>query len=164
MQIKHLSAAFFALATLVSGQAFAGSASNELTVTASVAEACSVSSALLSFGAYNPASGSPVIASSSIDVVCTLGTAASIALDPGMNSGESSLSDPDRHMSNGQHLLAYELFQDSELSTIWAAEGAARSFTGSGAPQSLPIYGMIPAGQQVSAGAYSDSVLVSVNF
>ncbi|MFI5309274.1 MAG: spore coat protein U domain-containing protein [Polyangiales bacterium] len=36
--------------------------------------------------------------------------------------------------------------------------------TGNGAAQALTVYGRIPAGQGVASGAYTDSVLATVNY
>jgi spore coat protein U-like protein len=65
--------------------------------------------------------------------------------------------------------LNYYLCQDANCNTLWG-DKAYPSDSGpittrpGNTTVSLPIYGVIPAGQDVSAGIYTDTVLVEVDF
>jgi spore coat protein U-like protein len=150
--------------------AHAGSASADLTVSASVSPNCTIATAPVSFGAYDAISANaaqPLDGSGSVTVQCTSGASASIMLGQGSNADAGSSDDsPLRRMKSaaGEH-LAYSLFADSSRSVIWGNSGAsAVSHTGSGLATQLSVFGRIPAGQNVPGGSYSDTVLATVNF
>ena len=130
-------------------------------ITGSVAAICTVSAGTLGFGAY---SGTAVNATASIGVNCTNGAGYQVAM-----SGGSYHSGTTRQMagpSSGR--LAYQLFRDSARSLPWgdgsALLGQRQGGTGSGAAQSVTVYGRIPAGQTPAAGSYTDSVVVTVEY
>jgi spore coat protein U-like protein len=147
----------------------AASAANEtasLTVSATVTNNCTISTAALAFSQYDPVSAN---ASNDLDgtgrvtVACTRGAAPSIGLGTGSSASGSS-----RRLSDGgANYLSYELFQDSGRSVTWTNSGsglltpvaatskAARDFT---------VYGRIAGNQDVPAGSYTDSVVATVNF
>src|SRR5689334_19496230 len=87
------------------GHAFAGSATSNLSISATVQDNCTITANSLSFGAYDPVSGNasaPLTGSGTISVTCTSGSSATITLDQGTNPGTSSTSAlPKRRMSNG---------------------------------------------------------------
>jgi spore coat protein U-like protein len=158
-----------AAAALLSGTlqpVAAGSASANLTVTATVTNNCSISTAAVAFGAYDP-----IIANASADldstgavtVTCTRGATATVALDRGSNA-----AGPARQLKDtGTNVLAYELFQDAGRSAVWGNAGAALLSAGaapSKAPRTFTVYGRISGGQDVPAGNYSDTVVATVNF
>jgi len=70
-------------------------------------------------------------------------------------------------MTDGSNTLEYNLYTDAGRTTVWG-DGTASSVTaagtGSGAQQSLTVYGRIPASQSVPAGSYSDTVTATINF
>jgi spore coat protein U-like protein len=142
----------------------AGSASAQFNVTAMVLQNCAVSASDLAFGSYNASSGSPVTASTTVQVTCTLNLPYTVALDGGMTT-----HDPlNRAMTDGSsHNLIYGLYTTSGYATIWGDATPGTSTvpgTGSGAAQSLTVYGRIPASQFVAAGSYSDRVTVTVSY
>ena len=130
---------------------------------------CTVSASGMSFGSYDPGSGSPNDASGTVTLNCTgvvalLGTI-DIAASPGTSGNAMA-----RQMAQGADRLSYNLYTDSNRSTIWGT-GAGGSNT-IAAPlngllifsQSVTIYGRLPAQQWVRAGPYSDSIIVTIAY
>jgi spore coat protein U-like protein len=154
-----------AVATLLlSGVALAGSANQNMGVSSDVSNNCVFGSApSMVFGAYDPASanaagGADKTGTASIQVTCTTGAAATLALDNGQNFGST------RQMSDGAtHNLQYSIFQDSSHTTAWSAT-STEDYTGTGTQSTLTAYGLIAKGQNVPAGSYSDTVAVTVSF
>ena len=70
-------------------------------------------------------------------------------------------------MLGGTDLLTYELYTDSGRSTVWGS-GAGAGQTIATAPNKNPrtftVYGRVPAGQDVGAASYADTVVATINF
>jgi spore coat protein U-like protein len=69
-------------------------------------------------------------------------------------------------MTNGSGgSLNYQLFRNSARSQVWGSGAEAQQVVllvpGSG---NVPVYGRIPGSQNVAAGAYSDTVNVTLTF
>lgn len=128
---------------------------------AQAASRCTVSTSGLSFGTYDVFSPLNADITGTINVNCRSGTPYTLALSSGSGTYAS------RTMKSGTHVLAYNLFLDSTRLTIWgdgsAGTGTA-SGTGTGANSNTPVYGRIPAQQNVSIGTYSDVLTVTVTF
>jgi spore coat protein U-like protein len=132
-----------------------------ITVSSMVAAICSISAGTLGFGSY---SGSIANATGSVSVNCTGTAPYSVSIGGGNNQSGST-----RRMAGpAGSTLDYQLYSDSARLVPWgdggAQLGARRSGTGSGAAQTLTVYGRIPAGQYPGAGSYSDSVLVTIDY
>jgi spore coat protein U-like protein len=142
-----------------------GSNSTNLAVSATVISNCTITTAALAFGNYDPAGANATAdlpGTGTVTIACTQGATATIGLNLGANAAGST-----RRMTNGSDFLDYELYQDAGLVTVWDNAGpgllsppaapsiAARNFT---------VYGNVPQAQDVSTGAYSDTVLATVNF
>ena len=150
---------------------FAGSTSTSLSVTASVSNNCTISTAALAFGAYDPIvtnASTALDGTGTVTIACTKGASTTIGLDTGTHSGNASGTT--RAMSDGAgspSYLSYEIYQDSSRSTLWANSGGGL-FTPAAAPsraaRSYTAYGRVPAGQDTPAGSFTDSVTATVNF
>lgn len=147
----------------------AADATTTFAVSATVNPKCVVSAADLSFGTtYVPGSGD-VSATSNISVNCTKSTGFTVKLDAGGAADYAS-----RVMIAGPESLAYQLYTDSNHTTIWgdgSSSTGAVSGTGlgMGAVQVVDatVYGVIPdsaLNQSVAPGAYSDTVTVTVTY
>ena len=136
-----------------------------LDVSATVTANCSVSSTALGFGNVDVTSGSNADGTGAISVTCTNGTAWAASADAGGGTGATLAT---RQMTDGTNLLNYALYTDSGRTTVWGdgvgGTTATISGTGSGTAQSSTIYGRIPSGQTVPAGAYADTVNVTVTY
>src|SRR5437868_9911714 len=119
-----------ALTLLASTFCSAGTTTTTFPVSAVINSACSVTASALSFGAYNPTSGSPLDGTSSISVYCTVGSAYTVALDIGTGGGAYTA----RGIANGANVLDYNLYTSSARTTVWGdGTGATSTVGGSGA-------------------------------
>jgi spore coat protein U-like protein len=138
----------------------AASTSANVPVAASVVGSCSVNSPTLDFGTYRTNQVST--AQATIAVLCNSGTAASVALNLGLNAGKSPAGS--RALANGSHYLGYDIYQNGTFSLLWN-QTVTVQFTSTGTVTNLTAYGRIPAGQSASyGGAYADSVSITVTF
>lgn len=122
--------------------------------------ACTVSTTSVAFGVYSPTSPTALAGYGSVRLDCHPSDSPVIAIGAG-NSGSFAL----RRMSNGVSNLNYNLYTSAAMSLVWG-DGTGGSVTVS-APKKVStsiVYGRIPAGQNVSAGAYSDTLIVTVSF
>jgi spore coat protein U-like protein len=123
--------------------------------------ACSVSTQGVSFGPYNPISGSAVDGTGNVVVTCDTGTAYAIALSSG------SATYADRTMTSGSDVLHYNLYTSLAHAIVWG-DGTGGSSTvggsGTGAAVDMPVYGHLPGSQNVPAGNYTDTIVVTVDF
>ena len=136
-------------------------ATGTFSVTAPVTPICSVTAGSLGFGPYTAAAATLAVAAVSVN--CSSGGTYQVSLGAGANASGGT-----RRMAGpASSYLSYQLFRDSARTLAWGdgtALGARVSGTGSGAAQTLTVYGRIPAGQSVAAGSYADSVLVPVEY
>jgi len=132
-------------------------------VTTSVGEACSVTATDLGFGAYDPLSATNTDATTTMDVTCTLSTTYDVGMDAGTGTGATTTV---RVMEFGANTLNYALYQEAGRTTIWGENVGVDtvSGTGTGAAQTLTVYGRIPALQSVTPGSYADLITVTVTF
>jgi spore coat protein U-like protein len=134
-----------------------------LSVSATVVRACNIQDASLNFNNYDPVgvnNASPLDATTTIIVTCTQGTNYSVALGNGGNFSAGS-----RRMASGGNFLPYGLYSDSTHTTVWNDTTSLvtnASASGILTPNTHTVYGRIPAGQDVPAGSYSDSVTSTV--
>ncbi len=143
--------------------AAAQTATDTMSVTATVDDACVVSANPLDLGAYDPLSGAPNDAAATIEVRCTTGTAYVLALGPGDGPAATVAN---RQMSDGAQTLTYSLYRDAARTLVWGETAGVDTVAGagSGAVQTLTVYGRAPGGQNAPAGDYEDTVTVTVNY
>jgi spore coat protein U-like protein len=132
---------------------------------------CSVSATGVSFGTYNPVSPSALASTGSVTVSCSAngsGTdAATIALSTGSSGTYAA-----RTMQSGTSTLSYNLYDNAAETMIWGNGNGASviynftiSIQGSGTYQTTAtVYGLIPAGQNVAPGSYTDTITVTVSY
>lgn len=122
--------------------------------------ACTVTATGVMFGVYDPLGSSAVDSTGEVEVSCAETTAYEITLSEGQGSFSS------RHLVNATaDVLVYNLFTDASYQFVWG-DGAAGTDSVSDSTDSLgnshSVYGLIPGGQNVPAGSYSDSIVVTV--
>ena len=154
-----------AFLTAISSQALAATATANLDVSAVVVNNCSITTAALAFGNYDPIVANAAVdldASGTVTVTCTQGATTTIGLGLGVNA-----SGVQRRMTDGSSFLSYDLYQDAGRTTVWG-DAAPDLLTPAPAPSSAPrpftVYGRVSAGQDVPAGNYNDTVVATVNF
>ena len=155
----------------------ASPATGTLSVTATVVNNCAFTTNAVAFGNYDPAvvnaaAGADLTGTGSLLVTCTTGDSISIDFDQGGN-GTGTLAAPLRAMVfGGTNLLSYTLFQPSAAgvggtltATAWGTGvGPSFAYTASGVQQTINVFGSVAKGQNVPAGAYTDTVNVAVNY
>jgi spore coat protein U-like protein len=159
---KGLFVAISVLALGVSGAAMAGTANDNLAVSADVIDNCTISTTALTFGNYDPIVtnlSAELDNTGMVTITCTKDDVVSVALGMGENA-----VDTQRKMADGAELLNYSLFSDPGRLTVWNDSVNPVSATGTGAAQNLTVYGRVDAGQNVSAGTYTDTVIATVTF
>ncbi len=155
-------AAFGCVLTL-GGEAFAGTVSNNMDVTADLIASCSivgVPSMTFSGAALN---STPFLAGDTGDslyVACTTGTAPTIWVDGDRTltkEGTSSTVDFNLSLSTGA--------ASNDLPTSSSSEPQAiPDYTANGAPQRVTLYGRIPNVSGKPAGVYVTHLTVGVNY
>ncbi|MBC7454543.1 MAG: spore coat protein U domain-containing protein [Massilia sp.] len=134
-----------------------------MAVAASVLTSCLVTATSPSFGAYDPVANSAIDAANSLQVTCTIGTLYTVGLNVGAGTGATVAT---RKMSNGINLLNYSLYSNAARTLLWGATVGIDTVavTAGAVSTTLPVYGRIFAGQNVSPGNYTDLVNVTVNY
>jgi spore coat protein U-like protein len=153
-----------AMDSRLSGQT--NSSSSSLTVNATVSKNCTITTAPVAFGAYDPVgtnATTPRDAQGTITVTCTKGAEAHVGLGVGSNAQGTT-----RRMAQGAaSYLAYELYKDSSHATVWGDTtdtGLPIPAAPNRAPRDFPVYGRVAAAQDVTVGTYTDTVVATVNF
>lgn len=158
----------FMLASMVAlspAGAIADTATDTFQVTATVLGSCSVSATDLAFGNYTPTSGTALDQTSTVTVTCTTGTTYSVGLNAGQNDDGNGVTGR-RMVYNTTNFLAYALYSDSGRTTNWGNTPPTDTVagTGNGAAQDITVYGRVPINQYVTAGAYADTITVTVTY
>jgi spore coat protein U-like protein len=141
------------------GSAALAQESATLNVTAQVQASCILQGGSLNFGPYTTTDASDTEGQGSFSYQCPDGTEITLSLGSGLNQeGES------RAMADGAGRLLYEIYQDSNRSQEWGTGGNAVIVTSDTASETtVPVYGLIPQGQSVPAGSYSDTVQITLD-
>lgn len=147
----------------------AGTATGNLSVTASVAANCTISTAAVGFGAYDPIvtnATANLDGTGTVTVTCTNGSATTVTLGQGANAAVGSTdAAPTRRMVSGVNFLSYALYSDTGRTTVWGnTAGTGKAHTGTGTATALTVYGRVTSGQNVPTGSYSDTVVATVTF
>jgi spore coat protein U-like protein len=126
---------------------------------------CTISTLSVNFGNYNVFNGTALDSTGRVTYRCN-STAANITVS--LTKGASSTYNP-RLMSKGAEVLGYNLYRNSARTTIWGdGTSGTAVYTRADPPNNsnvnVTIYGRIPAGQDVSAGTFSDTVVAVINF
>jgi len=160
-----------AATALVAAPAFGASATSNVAVSATVINNCTITTTPVAFGNYDPLAAAPDNNSGTVVITCTRGAATTVTLGDGNNFNVT------RRMIAGVNFLNYELYQPP--STVpgvacsyaapvrWGLAGA-QIFTPGAAPskaaRTYNVCGQIPAGQDLAAATFNDSVVATVNF
>lgn len=130
------------------------------TVQANVIPNCRVTAKNINFGNHGVLDAA-VDATGGLGVTCTPGTAYNV----GLNNGLTGTGPTARRMTRSGQAVLYGLYKDSARSNPWGNTGTQRlAGTGTGATQSIPVYGRVPAQQTPAPGTYTDTVVVTVTY
>jgi spore coat protein U-like protein len=165
-RIVLLAAAIAAMRVVSIRNVEAQSSTASLQVTANVIKNCTISTAPISFGAYDPVTANatqPLDGIGTLTVTCTKGVSAHV----GLSMGTSGVGGQRRMQMGGFSYLQYEIYKDASRSEVWGSTfdsnldiPAAPSVD----PRTFTAYGRVPARQDASVGNYADTVLATVNF
>jgi spore coat protein U domain-containing protein, fimbrial subunit CupE1/2/3/6 len=127
---------------------------------------CTVSTVSVQFGQYNVIDVSPVDAVGSVRIACPPGTGFTVKLDPGEDSG-SSFHPRRMHSTMSSGTLDYNLYRDPTRTEV-LGDGTNNTFVhlgaATGAVEVVNVYGRLLGRQNVGAGLYRDSIVVTVEW
>jgi spore coat protein U-like protein len=153
--------------------AHAATSTGDMTVSANVEAACTVSVSPMAFGTVLP--GVTKDTDAVVSVVCTSGTTYTLDLGDGLNhitTGGTGIQYR-RQMASAAKRLPYMVFQEPERATEIAATASLAatnnlltSTVGNGVTQDKTIYGRVVGAETTTqaAGVYTDTVVVTVAF
>ena len=133
-----------------------------------MAVSCSVSTLSTDFGLYNPLSAAPLSTTGSINIACTCTNildcvAFGYRID--VSAGQSG-NTAAREMRAGTGRLLYNLYSDPGYNSVWGTGNAGSSMlylvTLFGTRQTATVYARVPARQDVPAGNYSDTPIITI--
>jgi spore coat protein U-like protein len=133
---------------------------------------CAASATGVAFGNYTPLQTTASTSTGTVVVNCfATGAAGTVTLLFDLSTGMSGSYSP-RNMFSGTHPLSYNLYLNAAHTQIWG-DGTGGTSTISTTLTVTPrrpaqarqtVYGMIPNGQDVAAGSYSDTIVVTVSY
>jgi spore coat protein U-like protein len=145
-----------------------GSSTGNFSVSTTVNQICRATSPTLDFGTYYPITANaatPLDSSTTITITCAFDQSLTLGFDQGANALASHCgASPQRCMSNGSNYLNYNIYattSDRSSGSPWISPVPE---TISGGSATVSIYGRVPAGQDVSVGSYSDSIVATVYY
>jgi spore coat protein U-like protein len=159
MRVPALISRFGARALIVAAICLVGATD------AAAQASCTISVLPVAFGNYNVFTATPVDSTGRVTFRCNA-TAMNISISLG--KGASTTFTP-RTMTKSGEVLTYNLYRNAARTNVWGdGTGGTSVYTRANPPNNsnvnVTIYGRIPAGQDVSAGAYADTVLATINF
>jgi spore coat protein U-like protein len=144
-----------------------GTAIANFTVTLTLNANCSISANPLNFGS-NGVLATAINQQTTVAVTCTNTTPYNVGLDAGTVTGSSVAS---RLMAgtatgNTSTTVGFQLYQDAGHTTLWGNTQGTNtvSGTGSGAAQSIVVYGQVPAQTTPRPDTYQTTVTATVYF
>lgn len=128
---------------------------------------CRINTVAVAFGSYDVFSSSVLTSVGNVNIRCVGIGAGTSPISVSLNPGNSGNFQP-RQMLRDSETLNYNLYLDPGGSQIWG-DGTSgtqifNAMTSNNQTLNLPIFGRIPAGQDVSVGIYSDTIIATINF
>ncbi len=142
------------------------SATASLNISATVSKNCTISTAPVAFGAYDSVTANrtaPLDGTGTVIVTCTKGAAAKV----GLNAGGNAQGTTRRMAGAAAEYLTYELYKDAAHASVWgntAADALDVPAAVNQNPQNFTVYGRVLQNQVAAVGAYTDTVVATVNF
>ena len=136
-------------------------ATTSFTVTVVISATCTISANNMAFGTYT---GLLIGSTSTISVTCTKAATYDVGLNAGLATGATVTN---RSMTGpASALLSYKLFSNSGYTTNWGNTVGTDTVAGmgTGAAQSLTVYGQVPAGQLKTPGSYTDTITATITY
>jgi spore coat protein U-like protein len=173
MRKNTLTLALGLAAGLLAAPLFAGTATGNLTVQATVVAGCSLNTgganagnALLNFGNVsstlaNIDADTTSTGNNGLSIICTNTTPYSVTANNGLNATGTQ----DRMVGAAGVFLPYNLYTTAGRTIAFPNSGTSLGGVGNGLAQTIPVYGRIPAGTTLPApGSYLDTVVLTVTY
>jgi spore coat protein U-like protein len=127
---------------------------------------CWVTITSVNFGSYDIFSTTPTDSTGAVSVYCNQENLITASIGPSATSG--SFNPRQMRLSTGTDLMDYNLYRDTSRTQIWG-DGTGGTFMVSGAvarkgTANYTVYGRIPAGQDISAGLYMETLTVTLTW
>jgi spore coat protein U domain-containing protein, fimbrial subunit CupE1/2/3/6 len=119
------------------------------------------------FGTYDTLSSSTLDSMGSVTYNCqNVGPSDQITID--LSKGTAATFSP-RRIYSGANTLTFNLYLSAARTSIWGDGTAGTSRYGpvqppNGTNTTVYVYGRIPGSQNVPAGSYTDTIVVTINF
>lgn len=128
----------------------------------------SVTATPVDFGVYDPSTGGTTTANGSVTIACGLSVDALPNFIVSLSQGQAPSYSP-RRMVSGVSNLNYNLYTTASHTTIWGDGSGGTSTQSNGGlvvlgSLNFTVYGGILGGQFIRAGAYTDSIVVTVSY
>jgi len=132
---------------------------------------CTISASTFNLGSYAPLSGSATSNTGTVSVTCTaLLASLDVSYVISLNAGSSGTFTA-RTMQFSSYNLNYNIYTTAAHTTIWGDGTAGTgtisdtySLSSNSTTRNYTTYGLIPASQNVTPGAYSDAITATVTF
>lgn len=162
---------WLATTLVLAGPLLAGEARASCTALGLVTCSMTVTATALAFGTYNPnAPAGASDLSSTIDVTGTIfgvGLLTTLSYTVSLSAGAGGTV-ADRKLLGGGSPLSYNLYTDSNRSTVWNTVAdsiqALATVLGTSASRQYTVYGAIPPGQYLAPGMYSNTIVVTITY
>lgn len=172
--------AVFFMCLTITAQTKAATLTTNMPISVQISSACSLSAIGINFGNYTAGPNAPALSSTgTVSVTCPSGLPYKVGLDVG-TAGQNGVLTQDGPVSfralnvSGAPVLSYQLYQDAARTTVWGDHdmantstiGSSQSGTGTGANQTLTVYGFVEGGQAVNTSTTSatDTIKVTLLF
>jgi spore coat protein U-like protein len=132
--------------------------------------ACNVTTTNINFGNYDVFLTTPKDSTGSITVSCDESPAPNVIISLGPSPTSGGFNPRNMKHSTKSDLLNYNLFTTSSQNVVWG-DGTSGTSTVTitkvkklDPPRVTIVYGGIPAGQDISAGTYSETLTVTITW
>ena len=120
---------------------------------------CDMTPQGVNFGAYDPFEPGDLDGVGNISITCDVDVSVTISL----SSGTGSFSP--RTMTSGANQMAYNLYTNAQRVLVWGdGSGGSDTVSATIRTQQFPIYGRIPARQNIPPGDYGDTIFVTISY
>ena len=120
---------------------------------------CTISPQSVAFGSYDPLSPAPLDGVGNVAISCSAPASFTISLGAGNGTVEQ------REMRSGLDAMQYNLYVDSARMLVWDdGMGPGNTVWDTTQSGNYAIYGRVPARQNLSAGTYADSIVVTITY
>lgn len=142
-----------------------GSASSAFDVTLKIIANCVIQASSMDFGQSQGVLSSPLSATSSVTVTCTNSTPYNVGLGAGTGTGSTVAARKLAGTAANTDTISYQLLQAVGGSNWGDTQGTdTKSGVGSGLPQILTVFGVVPAQATPTPDSYKSSITATVYF